>query len=66
MILNERKNQEYNIYYINNHKFTKKKKKNQNEKERKKKDILSVLGLNSGCTVKYNPLPSGVYLGFAL
>ena len=24
---------------------------------------MSVLGLDSGCTVKYNPLPSGVPLG---
>ena len=29
-------------------------------------DIMSVLGLNSGYTVKYNPLSSGVPLGFAL
>ena len=25
-------------------------------------DILSVLGLNSGYTVKYSPLPSGIYI----
>ena len=29
-------------------------------------DILSVLGLDSGCTVKYSPSPSGVPSGFAL
>ena len=28
--------------------------------------IVSVLGLDSGYTVKYNPLPSGVPSGFAL
>ena len=27
---------------------------------------MSVLGLDSGYTIKYNPLPSGVPLGFAL
>ena len=27
---------------------------------------MSLLGLDSGYTVKYNPLPSGVPLGFAL
>ena len=31
-----------------------------------KSDILSMLGLDLGYTVKYNPLPSGVPLGFAL
>ena len=29
-------------------------------------DVLSVLGLNTGYTVKYTPLPSGVPLGLAL
>ena len=29
-------------------------------------EILSVLGLDSGCTVKYSPSPSGVPSGFAL
>ena len=29
-------------------------------------EILSVLGLDSGYTVKYTPLPSGVPSGFAL
>ena len=31
-----------------------------------KTDILPVLGLNLGDTVKYSPLPSGVPSGFAL
>ena len=29
-------------------------------------DIMSVLGINSGYTVKYNPLPADVPLGFVL
>ena len=28
--------------------------------------VKKILGLDSGCTVKYTPLPSGVSLGFAL
>ena len=31
-----------------------------------KKDIMSVLGLDSEYTAKYNPFPSGVPLGFTL
>ena len=30
------------------------------------KYLLSVLGLNLGCTIKYSPLPSGVPSGFSL